>query len=336
MAGPSQRCESSASLHVDTCTVAQHTDTFLVCNHTLLDFPTDNADMLIIRYTNCGNCNVISGVDSRWQLGGARHYSTSAHRGQHLTLSTGGQHLSDSISHHSISDINTKDFIKSHMLQSPCRLGHHAGSVLASGSLSYVTRYSPLVNYSPVGANWTVIRNLHTTKSLCEEAKSKVEETVKALKKEKEKLTESSATAKSKVEETVKTLKKEKLKTEQSAAASVESTPVIPPAAKLVAPSVEEEPSEPVTTVTVPTKKSIGQKIMDELKHYYHGFRLLFIDIRVAGQILWKVLKGKNLTRRQRRQVCAVIYVCNLKPGKEWIHLRLDMPPLIENVNLWI
>lgn len=46
-------------------------------------------------------------------------------------------------------------------------------------------------------------------------------------------------------------------------------------------------------------KKSIKQKIWDELVHYYHGFRLLFININVARKLLWKVLNGKTLTRRE-------------------------------------
>lgn len=36
--------------------------------------------------------------------------------------------------------------------------------------------------------------------------------------------------------------------------------------------------------------------------HYYHGFRLLYLDSKVAAKLLWQVLNGKTLTRRQRRQ----------------------------------
>lgn len=46
-------------------------------------------------------------------------------------------------------------------------------------------------------------------------------------------------------------------------------------------------------------QKSIKQKIWDELVHYYHGFRLLFINMNVARKLLWKVLNGKSLTRRE-------------------------------------
>lgn len=50
-----------------------------------------------------------------------------------------------------------------------------------------------------------------------------------------------------------------------------------------------------------PPKKSLGQKIWHELVHYYHGFRLLFIDINVSRKLLWRVLNGKSLSRREHR-----------------------------------
>lgn len=53
----------------------------------------------------------------------------------------------------------------------------------------------------------------------------------------------------------------------------------------------------------VVVKKSLGQKVLDELKHYYHGFRLLWIDTKIAARMLWRILNGHTLTRRERRQV---------------------------------
>ncbi|XP_065591966.1 mitochondrial proton/calcium exchanger protein isoform X2 [Cyrtonyx montezumae] len=58
-------------------------------------------------------------------------------------------------------------------------------------------------------------------------------------------------------------------------------------------------------------KKSLGQKIMDELKHYYHGFRLLWIDTKIAARMLWRILHGNTLSRRERRQflrICADLF----------------------------
>ncbi|XP_063909422.1 mitochondrial proton/calcium exchanger protein-like [Zophobas morio] len=48
-------------------------------------------------------------------------------------------------------------------------------------------------------------------------------------------------------------------------------------------------------------KKSIKQKIIDELIHYYHGFRLLFIDVKISTVLVWRVLNGKTLSRREYR-----------------------------------
>ncbi|KAB0800770.1 hypothetical protein PPYR_06509 [Photinus pyralis] len=48
-------------------------------------------------------------------------------------------------------------------------------------------------------------------------------------------------------------------------------------------------------------KKSLKQKIIDELVHYYHGFRLLFIDVKISSGLVWRLLKGKSLTRREHR-----------------------------------
>lgn len=51
-------------------------------------------------------------------------------------------------------------------------------------------------------------------------------------------------------------------------------------------------------------RRSLRQRVVDEIKHYYHGFRLLWIDTTIAGRMLWRVLNGHGLSRRERRQVC--------------------------------
>lgn len=53
--------------------------------------------------------------------------------------------------------------------------------------------------------------------------------------------------------------------------------------------------------VIPPPKKSLQQKIKEEIIHYYHGFRLLAIDINVSRKLIWRVLNGKELTRRERK-----------------------------------
>ncbi|XP_033982688.1 mitochondrial proton/calcium exchanger protein isoform X3 [Trematomus bernacchii] len=58
-------------------------------------------------------------------------------------------------------------------------------------------------------------------------------------------------------------------------------------------------------------RRSVRQWIVDEVKHYYHGFRLLWIDTTIAGRMLWQVLNGHPLSRRERRQflrTCADVF----------------------------
>ncbi|XP_045449708.1 mitochondrial proton/calcium exchanger protein isoform X2 [Melitaea cinxia] len=57
----------------------------------------------------------------------------------------------------------------------------------------------------------------------------------------------------------------------------------------------------------VEKKKSIKERIMDELRHYYHGFRLLFIEVRISTSLLFKILKGQSLTRREHRLLVTTI-----------------------------
>ncbi|XP_078421732.1 LETM1 domain-containing protein LETM2, mitochondrial isoform X1 [Cetorhinus maximus] len=68
-------------------------------------------------------------------------------------------------------------------------------------------------------------------------------------------------------------------------------------------PDPEAEDSLSRTTEKVVVKKTWKQKIISELKHYYNGFRLLWIDTKVAARILSRLLYGYQLTRRERRRL---------------------------------
>ncbi|XP_068607797.1 mitochondrial proton/calcium exchanger protein isoform X2 [Brachionichthys hirsutus] len=60
-----------------------------------------------------------------------------------------------------------------------------------------------------------------------------------------------------------------------------------------------------------PVRRTLRQWVLDEIKHYYHGFRLLWIDTTIAGRMLWGVLNGHTLSRRERRQflrTCADVF----------------------------
>ncbi|XP_031161217.1 LETM1 domain-containing protein LETM2, mitochondrial [Sander lucioperca] len=89
-------------------------------------------------------------------------------------------------------------------------------------------------------------------------------------------------------------------------------------AAQSPPPSVPTTTPTATTTAAVPpvkeravVKKALYQRIVDELKHYYNGFRLLGIDIKIAGRMVWRLLHGQLLTRRERRRLmrtCADLF----------------------------
>lgn len=86
-----------------------------------------------------------------------------------------------------------------------------------------------------------------------------------------------------------------------------------PPPAPATASTTSTPAVAPVQERAV-IKKSLYQRVVDELKHYYNGFRLLGIDIKIAGRMVWRLLHGQVLTRRERRRVrwfprCLGLYV---------------------------
>ncbi|XP_022097752.1 mitochondrial proton/calcium exchanger protein-like isoform X2 [Acanthaster planci] len=64
-----------------------------------------------------------------------------------------------------------------------------------------------------------------------------------------------------------------------------------------------EQAADPSTSqeVALP-KKPLMTKIMDEIKHYWNGFRLLGVDLKISARLLWRVLNGHALTRREYKQ----------------------------------
>lgn len=46
---------------------------------------------------------------------------------------------------------------------------------------------------------------------------------------------------------------------------------------------------------------------MAEVRHYYHGFRLLFIEIRISFSLVLMILRGYSLTRREHRLLVTTI-----------------------------
>ena len=57
----------------------------------------------------------------------------------------------------------------------------------------------------------------------------------------------------------------------------------------------------------VQVKKSLGERVMAEIKHYYSGFKLLFLDVKISSKIIWKTVHGKTLSRRENRQLVRTV-----------------------------
>ncbi|KAL7981374.1 hypothetical protein Chor_002270 [Crotalus horridus] len=64
----------------------------------------------------------------------------------------------------------------------------------------------------------------------------------------------------------------------------------------------DHAPASPPGKATETLRRSLWQRIVDELRHYYNGFHLLWIDTKVAVRMVWRLLHGQVLTRRERRR----------------------------------
>ncbi|XP_076658964.1 leucine zipper and EF-hand containing transmembrane protein 1 [Halictus rubicundus] len=48
-------------------------------------------------------------------------------------------------------------------------------------------------------------------------------------------------------------------------------------------------------------KQTLWQRVKGEIIHYYHGFRLLGLDMKISAKLVWRILKGNELSRREHR-----------------------------------
>jgi LETM1 and EF-hand domain-containing protein 1 len=60
-------------------------------------------------------------------------------------------------------------------------------------------------------------------------------------------------------------------------------------------------PSEPEEQSVVQPKPSLAARAKEVALHYFNGFRLLVLDVRVAIRLLLKTMQGQTLTRRERK-----------------------------------
>ena len=107
------------------------------------------------------------------------------------TLSVNKNNIITSFSNSRTSFDNNKDALLLGNTFLFTRSNASPGAFVSFTSYRPFSSYTPFSSYSPHDTNWIVVRRFHTGSKLCEESKSKAEETVKALIEEaKEKLTE--------------------------------------------------------------------------------------------------------------------------------------------------
>jgi len=163
---------------------------------------------------------------------------------------------------------------------SPIFRESHTGSYQVPGSslnINLTVRVGPDLN---TGVTY---RLLHTSSLLGQKASSKLEETVIRLKEKQEEALDETLAEISKVEDLEKKVATVMEQDEMAVKRQAED-------AKLEVP-----------------KKSIWEKVVAEAKHYYSGFKLLFLDVKLASQIVWKIAQGKTLSRRENRQLVRTV-----------------------------
>lgn len=106
--------------------------------------------------------------------------------------------------------------------------------------------------------------------------------------------------ASSKVEETVRKLQEKEREEKELKEKSKDATkPGAPDKAGTAETKTVVATTAATSVVAKPVKKSLKQRVWQELVHYYHGFRLLFINMNVARKLVGKLLHGESLTRRE-------------------------------------
>ena len=262
-------------------------DTYLICNHGLQGLSEDAHNNISYKNAHYGNTK-LTDVNDFLSCGECNILGKYGQSREQLPAHSSSWDSSDN------EETNLQNVNSSHLFQASLRstLGNDVTTGFGDAPFVHKTSpstfgsYTPFNTYSSHDTNWIVVRSFHTGSRLHEESKSKVEQTVKALMEEaKEKLAE-----------------KEKPKAEQKIEKSTVEEQIVQ---SLKAPRPAPKPDPLATTVTEEPKPKLPlkQRIVHEIKHYYNGFRLLFIDIKVCTRHLWRLLNGKSLTRRERRQV---------------------------------
>lgn len=64
-----------------------------------------------------------------------------------------------------------------------------------------------------------------------------------------------------------------------------------------------QKEAEGKEVAAIKPKKTIKQKVIDEVMHYYHGFKLLGLNAKISFKLAIKKMRGIELTRREHNLV---------------------------------
>lgn len=91
--------------------------------------------------------------------------------------------------------------------------------------------------------------------------------------------------------------------------------------------SIKESTQSSAAPAELKPRLSLWQRIVHECKHYYNGFKLLYLESKIMFRSLWQVLHGHTLTRRERKQVRKILklnekYFCFIFKKKFFLSLQ--------------
>lgn len=168
------------------------------------------------------------------------------------------------------------------------------------------SRINQICNLTPLAfcdIRYSQIANYHLSSRRYDDAKSLADKTVQILSETKKK--EAEKKEKEDKQRALDALQQERVLPTDSKEELVQavSEPVSATDQPVEAGQVKTSDAKQLTEKKQPLHMRAWRKVVKEVKHFYHGFRLLFIDVKICSRYIWGVLNGKTLTRRERKQV---------------------------------
>ena len=76
--------------------------------------------------------------------------------------------------------------------------------------------------------------------------------------------------------------------------------------------NLENATSSSTDSSVVQKKETLWEKVVGFLRHYYNGFKLFFLELRICLPLMYKYLKSGRSSMKRREHIQVFIYFCNL------------------------